>query len=240
MSPPDSLRPVFVSRLGSNPGSAALREASLPQRIETGCLVTMEPGLSTAAAVPYFSQLAQKLMSVPAAQPRAFVFTSAERGDGVTFTARSVAGALAHATGERVAIVGAETLGTGDCLTAPQDTGFGDSQCGVCTVTRRPTHSKNWEARRVRRGLDEIGAQFRWILIDSPPLRDSTWALAIAPQTSGVVFVVSADKTKRSDIAEARRAIQLSSGVLLGFVLNKRTWPVPESLRQRFERGRHS
>jgi Mrp family chromosome partitioning ATPase len=193
--------------------------------------------LKDGPSVPYFSQLVQKLSSVESAisQPRIFAFTAANRGDGVTFTARSVAGAFARATEERVLIVEAETLGSRDCQIEPPDPHVASSHpASVYSVTQTSSNSKKWDARHLRSGLEGLGMHFAWIIVDCPPLRESNHALAIAPHTNGVVFVVAAEKTKRSDIAQARRSIELSSGELLGFVLNKRTWPVPDSLYQRF------
>ena len=215
-------------------GSADVFPSARP-RLETGRLVIIEPTLKNAPAIPYLDQLVRKLCNVtpPESGPRAFAFTAATKGDGVTFIGKSVASALARHTSQRVLIVDADALGMRPCATDCPDSDTTASQQGAVYKLRHATSNQKWDARYLRANLDEIGRHFDWVVVDCPPLRESDHALAVAPHTSGMLFVVAADSTKRSDIARARRSIELSSGNLLGFVLNKRTWPVPESLYQR-------
>jgi hypothetical protein len=236
MSPLNNLHhPGVAAQVLGACGSDVFEPAPRP-RLETGCELVSEPGLKNAPAAPYFAQLVRQLSAAKAAAagPCVVALTSAKRGDGVTFIGRSLAGALLQGTSERVVMVEAETLGTRHCLMEPPDSGFANSQADMVYGVRHTGSSqKKWDARRVARNLEEIGRHFGWVLVDCPPLRESDYALALASHMTGIVFVVAAEKTKRSDIAQARRAIELSSGTILGFVLNKRTWPVPDSLYQR-------
>jgi Mrp family chromosome partitioning ATPase len=215
-------------------GSEAFEPVVHP-RVETGCLLVREPHLRNAPAAPYLTQLAQALSKATAvnAGPRAIALTAANRGDGVTFVCRSLAGALSAHTSEKVLITDAETLGTRNyALDSPEP-----ENPAVGSVFRLkptgPQQQKTSEARHLSRNLALIGRHFNWIVLDCPPLRESNEALLLAPHTSGIVVVVAAEKTKRSEIAQTQRAIELSSGTLLGFVLNKRTWPVPDFLYHR-------
>jgi Mrp family chromosome partitioning ATPase len=57
--------------------------------------------------------------------------------------------------------------------------------------------------------------------------------LSVAPFVDGVILVSEANKTRRGQILQAERAIETAQGKLLGHVLNKRTYPVPEWIYRR-------
>ena len=217
-------------------GIEAFQHAHYPS-VDTGHLITVERTLDAPApSVHYYLHLIQKLSSVRAAQrgPGVFVFTAANAGDGVSFVVKSLARELTRATEEPVLTVPAATLGEGLCTMGFSDAEPpGPEQGVVYAVTRSCPGAKGWEARHLADNLNEIRRQFGWVLNDCPSLRASDQALALAPLTGGVVFVVAADATRRAEIVRARRQIELSSGNLLGFVLNKRTYPVPDFLYRR-------
>jgi hypothetical protein len=82
-------------------------------------------------------------------------------------------------------------------------------------------------------GLDPLAAitaTFAYTLIDCPPLRASAEAQMLAPEVDGVVLVVEADKTKRTEILRARETIEMANGKLTALVLNKRRHVVPNWL----------
>jgi Mrp family chromosome partitioning ATPase len=85
--------------------------------------------------------------------------------------------------------------------------------------------SPNYEAI-----LHSLRKEFGYILIDCAPLRKGSDAIALAPATDGLLLVVAAGKTKRTKIEQAQKLIERSSGRLLGCILNKRTYPVPNFL----------
>jgi len=213
-----------------------LHEHAHRTAVETGHLFTVEPVVDGAPGVPYYLHLIQKLSAVRAALSGAgvFAFTAANAGDGVSFVVKSLARELARASGERVLLAPAAILGEGLCTVAPSGAETAAQEHGaVYAVKRSGPVPKSWEAGRLAGNLNETRRHFGWVLIDCPSLRESDFALGVAPHTDGVVLVVAADQTKRAEIARARRSIELSSGALLGFVLNKRTYPVPDFLYQR-------
>ncbi len=74
----------------------------------------------------------------------------------------------------------------------------------------------------------KLKQRFDLILIDSPPATTSTDGFAISSKVDGVVLVVEAEKT-RWPVAEAvRDRIKKSGGNILGIVLNKRRFHIPE------------
>ena len=85
-------------------------------------------------------------------------------------------------------------------------------------------------------GADRIGAlrvSFDYILIDCPPLNASSEATILAPFVDGMVIVVEAGRDRRHQIQRAQQTVELAEGRLLGFVLNKRQYPVPKWLYKR-------
>ena len=66
------------------------------------------------------------------------------------------------------------------------------------------------------------------ILVDSPPATTSTDGLAISSKVDGVVLVVEAEKTRWPVAETVRDRIKSSGGNILGIVLNKRRYYIPE------------
>jgi Mrp family chromosome partitioning ATPase len=86
---------------------------------------------------------------------------------------------------------------------------------------------------RVRRRLADLRGQFKYVVIDAPPANlfpDTAWLAALA---DGVVLVVEAHVTRRETARRARDDLTAAGGRLLGTVLNKRTFPVPDALYRR-------
>ena len=85
-------------------------------------------------------------------------------------------------------------------------------------------------------GLDRIEAlrlTFSNILIDCRSLKVSSEAAGLASTVDGIVVVVEAGRTRRDEIQNAKRTIEMARGNLLGFILNKRRYPVPQWLYKR-------
>jgi hypothetical protein len=92
------------------------------------------------------------------------------------------------------------------------------------------------EGEEIDTGLDSVDAlrvAFDNILIDCRSLRGSSEAAMLSPSVDGVAVVVAAGQTRREEILNAQRTIESAGGKFLGFVLNKRRYPVPEWLYRR-------
>jgi len=187
----------------------------------------------------------------------AIAFTSASSGEGVSHVAQLFAVELARHTGRRTLIVSAErmqTLGVEDYLQMP----WNCHQTNIENVWMLPTKKgrrnkldddetqelpQRSSLARVGRpgeeidtGLDSVDAlrvAFDNILIDCRSLRTSSDAAVLASSVDGVVIVVEAGHARRDEILNAQRTIETSGGNFLGFVMNKRRYPVPEWLYKR-------
>ena len=81
--------------------------------------------------------------------------------------------------------------------------------------------------------MSKLRARYRYSIIDCPALSASSDALSLAPHLDGIVVVVAANETHKSQIANVERQIQMVNGKILGFLLNKRKYMVPDWLYKR-------
>lgn len=82
--------------------------------------------------------------------------------------------------------------------------------------------------------IDDLRKEFNYVLIDAPPLNTYSEAVALGQFADGLVLILEANSTRRDAscrIAERLRAMQVK---ILGAVLNKRTFPIPDAIYRRF------
>ena len=152
-----------------------------------------------------------------------FVFTSAKSGEGVTHIVQGLAREIAQHTGERVLVT--------------QPTGLADDadrHGNFDVLERRPSNFpdlqrrlENSEVEVQKNHLATLREEFDYVLVDCPSLRQSADALMLGKVSDGVCLVVAADETTRTEIQGAVTALSLVAVPLIGFVLNKRKYPVP-------------
>jgi len=191
------------------------------------------------------------------------VLTSPTRGEGVSHVAQLFAVELARHTGRRTLIIEAErlrTLRVEEYLRMPENchrtnveniwmlpakknghkngsngngSGNGDDN-GVDVSALTPMRIGRPETELSDLDpVDSLRVSFDNILIDCRPLKYSADAAVLASSADGVIVVVEAGRTRREEIVNAQRTIDVAGGKLLGFVLNKRRYPVPEWLYKR-------
>src|SRR5580698_5176178 len=86
---------------------------------------------------------------------------------------------------------------------------------------------------RMKDRIAELRREFDYVLVDAPPLNEYSDAIALGQIADGLVLVLEANATRRESalrIADTLRATQIR---VLGAVLNKRTFPIPEGLYNR-------
>ena len=187
----------------------------------------------------------------------AIAFTSASGGEGVSHVTQLFAVELARHSGRRTLIVSAErmqSLGVEDYLQMPwnchptnienvwmlpaKKTGRrNDAEADEDALPQRSFLVRvSKEGEQIDTGLDSVDAlrvAFDNILIDCRSLRVSSEAAVLSSSVDGVAVVVEAGQTRRDEILNAQRTIENAGGKFLGFVLNKRRYPVPEWLYKR-------
>ncbi len=85
----------------------------------------------------------------------------------------------------------------------------------------------------VGRILQQLLSQFAVVIVDTGPVLVDTTAAAVASQCDGAILVVHAEQTRREAAQEAHARLQQAGAQVLGAVLNKRQFPIPEFLYRR-------
>jgi hypothetical protein len=83
--------------------------------------------------------------------------------------------------------------------------------------------------------LEKFRRKYPYVLIDCPSLRETQDAIRLSPMADGIILIVEADRTQKDQILYAERTIESAKGKLLGYVLNKRTYVIPDWLSRRME-----
>ena len=179
---------------------------------------------------------------------RIVAFTSASRGEGVSYVVNTVARELAEQTHRRVLAVDALGLQNirvpepahvvrhcsetqlDNLLTLPAE-----ASVGKLVGLKRPGQVKDWHSDPEYRAacLKALRWNFDYIIVDCPSLDVSSDATMLAPLIDGVCMVVHAGRTRRGQIQRAKQTLESAGGDFLGFVLNQRRFSIPGWLYQR-------
>lgn len=186
---------------------------------------------------------------LPHYESRLVQFISARDGEGTSTVCREFAKAAAHLMAPSVILVDADRInhsqdrffevqnGTGwvDALRSGRNiedsfkrvgqSGLVVSGCGNSSVSTPEIFNSSFD-----RMCERLRADFDLVLIDSASLAASPDGLAIASKVDGVVLVVEADKSRWQTVRKLRDSISRVGGNILGVVLNKRRFYIPQSI----------
>jgi len=88
-------------------------------------------------------------------------------------------------------------------------------------------------SERMKVLVNELRQEFDYVLIDAPPIGQYADTYGIGQLADGLVMVLEANVTRREVAARAVDRLRELDVNILGAVLNKRTFPVPDSIYQR-------
>ncbi len=164
-------------------------------------------------------------------------FTSATRGEGVSEMVGRLAMEASFQAGTRVAVLNAASLlrkfeTEGSVSFAMR---FNDKQRHwVLAATEDPNArpmghggTQGLFSTRLRPLLEQARGEFDLLLMDCPSLSESTLAAELARCVDGYVAVVSAGQARRQNLEDMRSVLDHAGAPLLGYVLNRRRYPVP-------------
>lgn len=171
--------------------------------------------------------------------PRTLVVTSTGAEEGKSVTAANLAISLAEA-GLRVLLVDADLRRprVHEIMDAPQEPGLSNVLVGTATPSQAirrtatnmlwliaagrvpPNPSELLGSEQFRRFLKSLDGFFDWVVLDSPPVLPVADASIMAQRSSGVLFVVDAEKTNRYRARHALTRLRRVKAPLLGVVLN--------------------
>lgn len=86
---------------------------------------------------------------------------------------------------------------------------------------------------RLRLRISELRAEFDYVLVDAPPVGSCGDGALLGQLTDGVVLVVGCNSTRRETARAAKESLEAAGVPILGTVLNRRTYPIPEALYRR-------
>jgi capsular exopolysaccharide synthesis family protein len=86
---------------------------------------------------------------------------------------------------------------------------------------------------RMKTRFEELRQEFDYVLIDAPPLIRYADALALGKLTDGFVLILEANTTRREAALKVTENLRAAQIPMLGAVLNKRTFPIPDLLYRR-------
>jgi Mrp family chromosome partitioning ATPase len=82
----------------------------------------------------------------------------------------------------------------------------------------------------LQKRLVELRREFDYVLIDAAPLARYGDAMALGKLTDGIVLILEANSTRREVALTVSENLRAAGIKILGAVLNKRTFPIPERL----------
>ncbi len=90
----------------------------------------------------------------------------------------------------------------------------------------------------VRSRVLELRGAFRHVIIDIAPASRYLDAITIGQVVDGVVLVISSDTTKREIARQTKESLEEANVAVLGAVLNKRKYPIPQFLYSTLRLGK--
>jgi Mrp family chromosome partitioning ATPase len=85
-------------------------------------------------------------------------------------------------------------------------------------------------SEQMKARVKELRSEFDYLIIDSPPLNGYSDAIALGELADGLILVLEANSTRREAAMRVAESLRTAKIHLLGAVLNKRTFPIPQPL----------
>jgi succinoglycan biosynthesis transport protein ExoP len=226
------------ARLASSPTAAAPAAVAVAPALD-------RTGLEEADGI------VQQLFLLPAENPpRTVVFVSTEPGAGCTWVCSHVADVLATRIAGTVCLVDANLRdpglhqvfgvenyrGLSEALLQPDPIRGFARPLGMPNLWMISAGSSRDAAQtflvsdRMRLRLNELRAEFDFILIDSSAMNLGSDACGVGSLADGVVLVLKANASRKENAREFVEELQAAKANVLGAVLNRRTFPIPEKL----------
>jgi Mrp family chromosome partitioning ATPase len=186
-----------------------------------------------------------------AVPPRLVVFTSVQHGNGCSWVCASVARALASQVRGPVCVIDANAGSSSLCGDLGIDNGrhidgvaLDAGPIPINPACAGPVYLMSGSAlvanlepsptlEQLRLRVLELRPEFSFVLVDAPPVNGSPEALTWARLADGVILVLEANSTRREAARKAKETLEAAKVTLLGAVLNKRTFPIPNALYKR-------
>ena len=173
------------------------------------------------------------------------VFCGVDQAKGSTLLCAQVARSLAEQVQSQVCVVDANlrARATSSLFDLLGPDGTPQSKLNDQGTTCQRVTDNLWLASRdsvalngvptldqMRVKIKDLGDEFGFIVINAPPIGLYSDATLLGQVANGVVLVLEAHSTRRSAARKAKLALEASNVLVLGTVLNNRTFPIPEKI----------
>jgi protein-tyrosine kinase len=201
------------------------------------------------------AKLVQRVFVLPPPDegPKAVVFCGIDRGAGCTWVCARAAELLAGQVAGRVCVVDANLRSPSlhEYFQVEAGAGFADAMSQVAPVkdfvrstwtphlwlmtagTVGPEPNGALNPARLRTRFSELRNEFDFLLIDTPATSLFAETVMLGKLSDGVVLVVASNSTRRESARAAKQCLDDANVPMLGAVLNKRTFPIPEAFYRR-------
>lgn len=170
------------------------------------------------------------------------LFISAQSGEGVSFVTTHFARVCASVLRKEVLVIRAvadtDAPGAGalerdaqkiqEICRAKSEPGV--SQAGYAVTPVSLTLNSCVAGFKRGGGVVDLKGHFDMLVIDAPPLDIDPCGVELARYVDGVVIVLEAEKTKAFAAENLKEKIMVNSGKIIGVVLNKRCFHIPDNL----------
>lgn len=90
-----------------------------------------------------------------------------------------------------------------------------------------------FEDSRFEQLLKEMGNCFDYVILDAPPVLRFSECRVLCSKVDGVILVIESGKTRQQVALRAKKALEEAEGKLLGVVLNRKKYHIPEWIYRR-------
>jgi capsular exopolysaccharide synthesis family protein len=182
--------------------------------------------------------------------PKTVVFAGMDHGNGCSWLCARTADTLANNTGGSVCLVDANLrspslpaiygvtnhYGLTDALRQAGPIRSFVKNLATRNLSLLTSGSMDADAANVlnsdglKARFAELRAEFDYVIVDAPPLTRCADAITLGQVTDGFVMVLEANATRKEVAQMAADNLRAANIQILGAVLNKRTFPIPDAL----------
>jgi capsular exopolysaccharide synthesis family protein len=213
---------------------------------------TCPDGSAASEALRYYKTLVGQIdIALPRSGCRVLLLSSSVAGEGTTEVAVGLGVTLATAVGKKTAVVdcnfhhpdmhvrfGTPALGLSEYLSGevPLERALANTvvpNMYVMPLGKRMESFAAYTREDLENLIAKLRRTFEYVLIDAAPLGAYPECAVLCDKVDAVILVVKHGSTRREVVRLARDVIARAGGKVLGVVLNRRRFPIPEFLYRR-------
>jgi capsular exopolysaccharide synthesis family protein len=210
------------------------------------------PGLPGDDIQGYFKSLVGQIeIGLPQPGCRVVLLSSSVAGEGTTEVAIGLGLVLAGSMGRKTVIVdcnlhhpdlhlrfGLPEIGLGEYLgrEVPLEKALANTvvpNMYIMPVGKRLVSAMSFSKEDLSGLVAELRKRFEYVLIDAAPVGTYPEGAVLCDKVDSVILVVKHGSTRREVVVRTKETITRAGGRILGIVLNRRRFPIPEFLYKR-------